>query len=163
MILIILKFFALIFALGTTLELLYNFPIMALDICIMCITIFLFYLLRILKIINKKLFFTALILGTILSIVNLLPISVKSSNAMSKYVNEKGIVETVFKGNIYREIRKNFKVKTITEFVEVAQIYFKIFFLKHFYLVFLIALFLSEIISMRSWFREKRLSALELS
>ena len=136
---IIFKFFVLIFAFGTILEGIYNFPIAVLDIGLLGLTVLLYYLLRLLRVINKKAYLGLLVAGIFLSGINLLPIKVNTSSNLSKYINEKGIVEVIFKGNIYKEIRKNFKVKSLTEFVKIAQIYLSRFFLKQFYLIFLLA------------------------
>ena len=133
MLVIIFKFFALIFALGTVLELIYNFPLAALDILIIALAIFLYYLFRVLKLINKKGYWMTIIAGMVLSILNFLPIEVHSPKNLAKYTNQKGIVEVLLKGNIYKEIRKDFKVKNLTEFTKVAQIYLIQFFLKRFY------------------------------
>jgi len=124
---------------------------------------FLYYIFRILKLLNRKWYAGVLIIGILLSVLNFLPLRTKESTDMSKYVNQKGILHVVLKGNIYRNIRKGFKVKTLKEFISIAKVYYKDFFLSYFYFIFLISLILSETAAMRIWLKDRNFSsALEI-
>lgn len=163
MVALILRFFVLVVCLGSILECIYNFPVLILDISLICFTLFLYYSFRVLRLRSIKTYGLILTIGLVVSFLNFLPLGVEKSQEIKKFVNQRGILEVLLKGNVYKFVKKNYKVKSIREFVDLAKIYYIDFIMNFFYIVFLIAIILTEIIGLRSWLINRNLGLPELT
>jgi len=125
-------------------EAIYHFPIIALDGCVLLIGIFLYQLIKKLKRRSFKGFLWVVAAGSLISFVNMLPIKVPETD-FNSYISTRGVIRHMIEYKPHEKRVKSRKVHSLFKFCEVAKKYFIIFIMKHFYIVFISALLVSEI------------------
>jgi hypothetical protein len=138
---LIFLFTIILILLHVILELVYHFPIIVLDAVVLCFGIYFYLLLKKLKGEGNKLYYRSLILtGLFISILNFLPIKIQE-NELQNFITTKSVMRTLVEYKPHALRIESRKVKTLNEFANVSKIYFKIFFLKWFFIVFVLGIF----------------------
>jgi hypothetical protein len=138
-------FICILFLLHMILELIYHFPIVVLDGVVLCFGIYFYLLLKKMKENENKLYYRLLILtGIFISILNFLPIKIQE-NELQNFISTKSVIRVLIEYKTHALRIESRKVKTLNEFATVSKIYFKIFFLKWFFVVFVLGIFVIQI------------------
>ena len=142
---LIFLFTIILILLHVILELIYHFPIIVLDGVVLCFGIYFYLLLKKFKEKENKLYYRILIMsGLFISILNFMPIKTQE-NELQNFISTKGVMRVLIEYKPHALRIESRKVKTLNEFATVSKIYFEIFFLKWFFIVFVLGIFALQI------------------